>query len=371
MSTSITPNLNSISLYLKQGSSDKEYHVDILGDEQAGFTVQFRYGKRGNTLQVGVKNKMPINYEGARAIFNELIQSKQAKGYTDGISGTPYQNTEDAGKVSGVLPQLLNDISEDDALKLIEDDAWIMEEKKDGVRRFLRRKTKKSDVEGINRKGLVVPLPEALADVIKNIGIEMLVDGELIKETYWLFDLLSIGVHAIGPKPYSARLKEIDDWLGNEFNNTNFRMVPTAVGTASKKALWKKLRADKAEGVVFIKADSVYAAGRPASRGDRRKHKFYATASVRVKSLTSDVRSVEMEVLKQGDWVGVGRVTVLPNFEVPAVGAIIEVRYLNYNPDGSIYQPVYLGERDDINEDACLHSQLKVKPPVDGEGEEN
>jgi bifunctional non-homologous end joining protein LigD len=62
-----------------------------------------------------------------------------------------------------------------------------------------------------------------------------------------------------------------------------------------------------------------------------------------------------------GDWVDVGNVTIPPNKEVPAVGALVKVRYLYAFKGGSLYQPVYIGERDDIAKSACTLSQLKFK----------
>jgi bifunctional non-homologous end joining protein LigD len=42
---------------------------------------------------------------------------------------------------------------------------------------------------------------------------------------------------------------------------------------------------------------------------------------------------------------------------------VIEVRYLHcLRESGSVYQPVYLGRRDDIPADECVTSQLKFKP---------
>ena len=40
---------------------------------------------------------------------------------------------------------------------------------------------------------------------------------------------------------------------------------------------------------------------------------------------------------------------------------IVEVRYLYAYPGGSLYQPVYLGARDDIQLDDCTIQQLKFK----------
>jgi bifunctional non-homologous end joining protein LigD len=44
--------VQSVSLYYREGSSDKEYHASI---EPAGprFVVNFAYGRRGSTLNTG------------------------------------------------------------------------------------------------------------------------------------------------------------------------------------------------------------------------------------------------------------------------------------------------------------------------------
>jgi bifunctional non-homologous end joining protein LigD len=63
----------------------------------------------------------------------------------------------------------------------------------------------------------------------------------------------------------------------------------------------------------------------------------------------------------------VGNVTIPANHSIPAKGAIVEVRYLYAYPGGSLFQPVYLGKRDDVDMRACTVSQLKFKA---GEPEE-
>ena len=47
--------------------------------------------------------------------------------------------------------------------------------------------------------------------------------------------------------------------------------------------------------------------------------------------------------------------------KVPAVDSIIEVRYLYAYKGGNLYQPTYLGVRDDISFEDCPISQLKYK----------
>lgn len=57
----------------------------------------------------------------------------------------------------------------------------------------------------------------------------------------------------------------------------------------------------------------------------------------------------------------VGNVSIPANREVPAVGTVVEVRYLYAAQGGSLYQPVYLGVRSDIEAPECVVAQLKFK----------
>ena len=61
------------------------------------------------------------------------------------------------------------------------------------------------------------------------------------------------------------------------------------------------------------------------------------------------------------DGTFVGNVTILPNFEIPKKGNVIEVRYLYAHEGGALVQPVYLGIRNDVDINECKLSQLKYK----------
>jgi bifunctional non-homologous end joining protein LigD len=118
---------------------------------------------------------------------------------------------------------------------------------------------------------------------------------------------------------------------------------------------------------VFKRLDAPYTPGRPNSGGNQLKHKFYATCSA-VVAIINDKRSVELRLLNGKGWVSVGNVTIPPNFKVPAVGDVVECRFLYaFRESNSLYQPVYLGPRQDIEQHECVLSQLKYK----GTGEED
>ena len=56
--------LENITLYYREGSSDKVYQCQI---EAAGerFVVNFAYGRRGSTLNTGTKTNVPVEYADA------------------------------------------------------------------------------------------------------------------------------------------------------------------------------------------------------------------------------------------------------------------------------------------------------------------
>jgi bifunctional non-homologous end joining protein LigD len=118
---------------------------------------------------------------------------------------------------------------------------------------------------------------------------------------------------------------------------------------------------------VFKHDDAPYTSGRPASGGPQLKFKFHATASLIVASVNKGKRSVALALLDGQKRIAVGNVTIPPNAAVPATGAIVEARYLYAFKGGSLYQPVYLGVRDDLDANACTMTQLKFKPEEDDE----
>jgi bifunctional non-homologous end joining protein LigD len=138
-------------------------------------------------------------------------------------------------------------------------------------------------------------------------------------------------------------------------------VVTTAFTTQEKQELYEELVSRRAEGIVFKKKNSVYTAGRPNSGGNQLKFKFYKTATFIVKDYTPGRRSVGLEVLDNGKRISVGRVTIPPNKNVPNIGDLIEVRYLYAYKGGSVYQPVYLGVRTDLDLQDADINQLVYK----------
>jgi bifunctional non-homologous end joining protein LigD len=347
----------NITLYFKQGTSDKIYTVTLEEAGDGRFTVNFAYGRRGATLTTGTKTKTPVEYASAKKIYDKLVKSKTSKGYAPGEEGPQYVHTDADTKDTGIQCQLLNFIEESQVAAYICDDDWWAQEKYDGKRMLLR---KTDAVTAINRRGLSVGAPDTVLASAGNVDQMYLADGEAVGETLFVFDLLEIDKKNIRSLPYCQRLSNLEN-LGL---TGSLVIVETAKTQEEKQHLYDRLRTSGGEGIVFKKHSAPYTAGRPNSGGNQVKFKFYATASVLVTKL-NEKSSVAVAVVSGEDRVEVGNVTIPPNKDIPAVNAVIEVRYLYAYQGGSLYQPVYIGVRDDLSIEDCVISQLKYKQETD------
>lgn len=347
------------SLYFSEGSSDKEYHTQVVASGE-GFLVNFQYGRRGAALATGSKTTSPLPYEAAKKTFDKLVKEKTSKGYTPDVSGAAYQGTENAGLKTDFVPQLLNAITEDEAMRLIADDGWVAQQKMDGERRAAHAEDGR--VVGMNRKGLAVPLQQSIADemlsLTANGAIRM--DGEIIGDVLYVFDLhVVMGKSIRQSKGWYDRMFQAECAL-NCFEH--IVPVPVAITADEKRALWDKVKADHGEGIVFKRRDCLAKEGRPNSSGDWLKYKFTESASCEVQEIHPTKRSVALRLYDGGNPVLVGNVTIPPNYPIPFIGEVVEIEYLYFFCKGSLYQPVYRGKRTDIDRDACKLSQLKCKP---------
>lgn len=185
MNATLAPQLERITLYYREGNSDKVYQCAIEASH-GGFLVNFAYGRRGSTLSAGTKTSAPVDYDTARRIYDKLVLEKTAKGYTAGETGMPYQNTPKADRFTGITPQLLNPVDLSKIERLMTDDGWVMQEKFDGRRLLLKKEGDK--VTAINRKGLVVGVASSIVHQAQKLYGDFLLDGECIGEVFHAFD---------------------------------------------------------------------------------------------------------------------------------------------------------------------------------------
>ena len=355
--------LPSVHLEFIGGTSFKEYNVAVEETGNNSYVVNFSYGRIGGTLSTGSKTSSPVSFEAACKIYTALVRSKTAKGYKEvsggtgegPSSGTGYSVVTDKDKVdTGLRPQLLNPITEEQAEEYITDDDFACQEKYDG-RRLQFRKTG-GLIIAANKLGWKVGFPKAIQEQLAGVDGNFEVDGECVGETLYLFDILLSGALDVRGEEYHSRLQQLQD----EFTGLgpNVVVAPTAIGTKAKRALLKQLREQGKEGIVFKRLDAAWYAGRPNSGGAAFKCKFYATASVIVASHTKGKHSIGVRL---GDR-DMGNVTVAQAIPLQLIGSVAEIRYLYVNGlAGKFYQPVYLGPRDDIDPSECTIEKQHLK----------
>jgi len=343
------------SLYFKQGASDKIYQA-MINKVDGGYTVTFTYGRRGAALKAGTKTAEPVELEKAEKIFNSLLKSKKNKGYTEGVDGTVFTSSEQDKEHSGVYLQLLNEVNELSAISLCNDSRYFAQEKYDGERRAI--KCDSESVQGINKKGLFTSLTQPIADHALNLNDSFVIDAEAIGDILYAFDLLEYRGKDCKSLAFHDRYEMLSNLIKE---NDAIVLVETATTTKEKLALFERVKNENGEGLVFKNFAAEYTTGRPNSGGNQFKYKFYAECSVIVESHNEGKRSVAISGFDQGTRIPLGNVTIPPNKDIPKVNKVIEVRYLYVYRNGSLFQPIYKGERRTVDHDECTLNQLKYK----------
>jgi bifunctional non-homologous end joining protein LigD len=351
------PTIQSTSLYFREGNSDKEYHAAIE-PEGEGYIVTFAYGRRGSNLSTGTKTPHIVTLEQATTIHAKLIREKSAKGYRQsGESAKPYQQSGDEGNDSGIRCQLLNPVDESELSRLLTNSTHCLQEKHDGRRLMVRKQG--DTVTGINRRGLVVAIPDAIREAVEHIPFDVLIDGEAVGDTLHAFDLLEVKGNDLRHRRYIDRHAGLLMVIPPSLKALLW--VTTAIDPNDKVETYEELRATHREGIVFKDMDAPYSPGRPNSGGPQLKFKFVESASFIV-TARNEKRSVTLGLYGGDKMVGAGNVTIPPNHAVPVVGEVVEAKYLYaFRESGSIYQPIYQGKRGDIPASECTTDQLKYK----------
>ena len=348
-------------LYCTEGSSDKEYRVQIetINDQ---CTVNFQYGRKGQALKSGTKTSTPVPFEEAFKIYHKLIQEKISKGYiwTTQDSADKYIKPYTDRAIGNFLPQLLNEVEESEMNTLLDSADWCVQEKMDGDRRSIQ--VSFEGVIGLNRKGLVVDLPEKIASEIHasyQYLSPCIIDGEIIGDHFHAFDVIFFESNDFEfplDLPFENRYHKIS----RVSNTPHVSLVVAEFFTYRKRGLVDCVKLAGKEGVVFKHISSVYRPGRPNSGGDWLKLKYVADASCIVLGQNLK-RSVSIGLYENGHLINVGNVTIPPSHAIPVTSEIVNIRYLYAYKGGSLFQPRFLGVRTDIENIACVIDQLKFK----------
>lgn len=347
---------NTTTLYYREGSSDKVYQTSIHPQGE-GYMVHFAYGRRGSTLNTGSKTQTPVSYPIAKDIYDSLIKEKLAKGYRPGADAGNTLPPVSPKKHSGIQCQLLNPITDIQLDQFLFNPDYWMQEKLDGRRLILKKEG--AQITGINRLGFPTAVPEAIAQSAGLYRHDFILDGEAIGDHYHAFDLLEIGPEDMRPMGFSVRYFRLRDML-RSFDHHFIHEVESFLGPGLMP-IFTRLKTEGKEGVVFKNIHAPYIPGRPNSGGTQLKYKFCETASF-ITTKVNDKRSVMLILFDGAKVRSAGNVTIPPNHDMPKPGDVVECRYLYaFKESGSIYQPVFLGVRDDIQYTECTTAQLKYK----------
>jgi bifunctional non-homologous end joining protein LigD len=253
-----------------------------------------------------------------------------------------------------ILPQLLNEIEESELERYFTDPNYCAQEKHDGRRRML--KFQNGITKGYNKKGQFSDCIESFNRDCKIIAdnvhkSEFLLDGEEVGDIYNPFDILSCDG--------DWRTKSYNDrWKNNNFlfRTQNIKPVYTAYTEKEKRELFQYLQENKKEGIVFKLLNGIHI---PGYSDEQVKFKFWATASVII--LKHNIQdSIGVGVIENGNVVPIGNVTMIGHTK-PPIGSIVEVKYLYIIKGGRLYQPSFLGPRDDQYASDCIIEKLKFK----------
>lgn len=359
-------------LHCTTGTSDKIYEISMFEDSSGGYWVKGANGRRGATLTPRPQNDSPVSLYQAQVLFDNLLDDKLRKHYN--VIHSENHSAVGATKPAPVkmtppvvekvqtdrYPQLLNPIKEEYMYLLLDDDDWMLQEKVDGRR--VMALVENGIVTMTNRKGEVIPTPAEFESGLSDLS-DCWVDGEVIGDRYYLFDILSHNDEDYRDTPAIERLEVLELAL-RATDCKSLAMLYTSMTSEDKTKHACTLQANEREGAVLKRKDAPYRPHRPNSGGDALKCKFWASATVEVNAHDIKKRSVAIAAYSDDVCQLIGKVTIPPNYDVPKVGSLVEVRYLYAYPGGSLCQPIYCGERDDKTEPDTIES-LKFKSTDD------
>ena len=355
------------TLFYTSGASDKIYKAS-LSPVGNGWVVNYEYGKRDTKLKSATKTASPVNYEDAEKIYTSLIKSKKTKGYTEEESGNAYAGSDSLLDVTGFQPQLLNSVDENEIESVTKDWAKIfLQVKHDGERRAIYITT--DNITASNRRGLRTELnPSVHAALIKlqHTIYDSIIDCEDLGAQIMVFDVLRYRGMDIAKLSFAERVcylkKLLIDVIAAGLNETIGCDLPEEAHSVTHlKIFLDKARMANAEGIVIRNGDAKYTAGRPASHGSALKVKFVESATLKVSAISSNKRSVSLQILDGVTWIDVGKCSIPSNRVIPQIDQLVEVEYLYAYRKGSLFQPVYKGCRNDLTSEEATISQLKYK----------
>ena len=345
------------TLYSTEGGADKQYTLWIEAKDD-GFVVQAQWGPRGGTVQSGTKTPVPVPLDKAQKVYDKVVSEKLAKGYHAGADAPAFSQVANAVD-SGLRPMLLTDASEQGSGPYIDDDRWFAQQKMNG-KRIMLSIMPGAGVVGVNRRGLLCPIPAAIEKApFAQVRYEVVLDGELIGDVFHVFDMVKGQGGSLSDIGAASRHLLLSQWIclcGTKLAEAGVvEVVPIVVGEKDKQILVQQLRDRRQEGVVFKRMAGCYVSGRIENlkKAIAVKVKFYAEGDFLVlkwndKSSIEVAAAFDLEpgvhdvnrIIGGSAFKSVGNVTVHEKYKKQILlDGVVRVKYLYATPNRILYQP--------------------------------
>lgn len=358
-------------LFAPSSGGGKEYKVLLTADGSGTYAVDAYYGPAGNLRQCAAQGS-GLTIEAAEVLYFKAIK-KKANGsgssvYTvtsqvdnsggDPIDTSAFGSLQPAREVSSPYQaQLLTSLDDESELRRqLRSGAYIAQVKADGDRVMCH--SKDGVITFFNRKGQVrMGSNPAILAAVEKLDGDFFLDGEIVGETYYLFDFLRKGKHDLRDISYETRFLFLLKHIANA--ESSIKAVKTVLpedGFDAQWALFEEIRDTGEEGIVLHLA---VAGHEPGKNHRHLKFKLKERSTCIVGSVNQK-RSVSLLLIDDsGVKVDVGNCSVPVNYEIPAPGDLVEIEYLYKFEAGSLFQPVYKGKRSDIDQEECTLSQVR------------
>ncbi len=376
--------VKSVSLhYTDGGRSDKVYNIEIeeVGPNQ--FDVTGYNGKTGGTLTPRKQNDSPVSRSEAERLFAELENKKvnhrttpyvvlSRNGATTPPTTRPSSPTT-THESTGFVANHPKKVSEDEALRLLSNDDYFVEQKCDGE--FMSVLYRRNRVTASNKRGNGIPVPPKIATAIRQLAslasCETLgLAGEYLDSTLHIFTIWEKNGTSLMTLPQHLRVavKEkleqvFAEHLAASTKKISLKFVYTAKTQSDKTVLYETIKANAGEGVVFKHRESDISF----------KYKLYETTEVLL--VANSKRSAECFAYHDGTLTSLGSVTIPhdsthqqikdANLRRQPVVASVKYLYLSAPPAigptcGQLTQSSFLRFRPDFDEHSCVTTELKV-----------
>ena len=250
--------------------------------------------------------------------------------------------------------------SSEELISFITSNSYAMQQKLDG-RRMIAVKQQRGggNVTAYGKDHQLFIPPQHVINSLQMLPDEpWLLDGELCKDGYHIFDLIEAPKPEVKSKSFDDRYLMLKAML-NVWDATNVYTVPTWYDPKEKFFSLIRLRDMQAEGVVFRPRQ--YSAH---FHGAVYKYKFYNTVDcIVLNKRVEGRRTIEIAVLDNQDYHYLGNVKC--EFDVQdqmTVDQVVEVRYRKISKSGKLIEPVFVRLRWNKPAYRCTSEQILTVP---------